>query len=121
MYVPFQDATFVPVTFDAGHYTHGAITLPRVDAMAAKDASGTVWLSLTNLDPTRPVDIAASLVGLTASSASGETLTAPAIDSVNTFEAPNTVVPKPASAQVQGGRLTATLAPKSVTVLALRP
>ena len=38
MYVPFQDATFVPVTFDAGTYTHGDITLPRVDAIAAKDA-----------------------------------------------------------------------------------
>ena len=38
MYVPFQDATFVPVTFDAGAYTHGNITLPRVDAMAARDA-----------------------------------------------------------------------------------
>ena len=37
MYVPFQDATFVPVAFDAGRYTHGAITLPRVDAIAAKD------------------------------------------------------------------------------------
>ena len=37
MYVPFQDATFVPVTFDAGTYTHGDITLPRVDAIAAKD------------------------------------------------------------------------------------
>jgi len=50
MYVPFQDATFAPVGFDAGQYTHGAITLPRIDAMAAKDASGTLWLSLTNLD-----------------------------------------------------------------------
>ncbi len=38
MYVPFQDATFVPVTFDAGAYTHGTITLPRVDALAARDA-----------------------------------------------------------------------------------
>ena len=27
MYVPFQDATFVPVTFNAGTYTHGDITL----------------------------------------------------------------------------------------------
>ncbi len=45
MYVPFQDATFVPVAFDAGTYTHGAITLPRVDAMAAKDAAGTLWLA----------------------------------------------------------------------------
>src|SRR6185503_10166552 len=35
MYVPFQDATFVPMTFDAGTYKQGAITLPRVDAIAA--------------------------------------------------------------------------------------
>ena len=51
MYVPFQDATFVPVTFNAGFYTHGDIALPRVDAIAAKDASGTLWLALTNVDP----------------------------------------------------------------------
>ena len=38
MYVPFQDATFVPVTFDAGTYTSGTVTLPRIDAIAAKDA-----------------------------------------------------------------------------------
>jgi alpha-N-arabinofuranosidase len=121
MYVPFQDATFVPVTFDAGTYTHGTITLPRVDAIAATDASGTLWLSLTNLDPTRPVDIATSLVGIKASSASGETLTAAAIDSVNTFEAPKTVTPKSISGRLDGGRLTITLEPKSVTVLAVRP
>ena len=50
MYVPFQDATFVPVTFDAGTSKHGEITLPCVDALAARDASGTLWLALTNLD-----------------------------------------------------------------------
>jgi alpha-L-arabinofuranosidase len=121
MYVPFQDATFLPVTYDAGRYTHGAITLPRVDAIAARDASGTVWLSLTNLDPTRPVEIATSLIGVKASRASGETLTGPAIDSVNTFDAPTTVTPRPVAVQVQDGRLTLTLDPKSVTVLALRP
>ena len=120
MYVPFQDATFVPVTFDAGTYTHGAITLPRVDAIAARDGSGTVWLALTNLDPTRPAEIAARLTGVTATAAAGETLTAPAIDSVNTFDAPATVAPRPISASMQGDRLTLTLAPKSVTVLSVR-
>src|SRR5208282_788634 len=30
MYVPFQDATFIPVTFDAGAYKHGGISLPRI-------------------------------------------------------------------------------------------
>ena len=120
MYVPFQDATFVPVTFDAGSYTHGAITLPRVDAIAARDASGTLWLSLTNVDPTKPAEIAVTLSGITARTATGETLTAAAVDSVNAFDSPNTVVPKPATAAIQGGKLTVTLAPKSVTVLAVR-
>ena len=121
MYVPFQDATFVPVTFDAGTYTHGDVTLPRIDAIAARDAAGTLWLAVTNLDPTRPVDIAARLSGIGGKTATGETLTAPAVDSVNTFDAPETVTPKPVSAKVQGDQLTLTLEPKSVTVLSVRP
>ncbi len=120
MYVPFQDATFVPVTFDAGTYTNGNITLPRVDAIAAKDKSGKLWLEITNLDPNQPVDIEASLAGITAKSASGETLTAPLVDSVNTFDAPNAVVPKPVSAKVQGGKLVLRLEPKSVTVISVQ-
>jgi alpha-N-arabinofuranosidase len=121
MYVPFQDATVVPVSFDAGRYTHGAISLPRVDAIAAKDAAGTLWLSLTNVDPNRPAEIVATLTGLTPRSASGETLTGPAIDSVNTVAAPETVVPKPARVTLAGNTLTLTLAPKSVTVIGVRP
>jgi alpha-N-arabinofuranosidase len=121
MYVPFQDATSVPVSFDAGRYTHGGISLPRVDGLAAKDASGTLWLALTNLDPNAPAEIAATVAGFTPRSASGETLTAPAVDSVNTFEAPNTVAPKPATVKVDGTRVLVTLAPKSVTVIGVRP
>ena len=119
MYVPFQDATFVPVAFDAGTYTRGEITLPRVDALAARDKAGRLWLSVTNLDPNRPVTIDAALTGITPRSASGETLTAAAVDSVNTFASPAVVAPKPITAKVAGGRLTLTLAPKSVTVVAI--
>jgi alpha-N-arabinofuranosidase len=119
MYVPFQDATFVPVTFDAGTYMQGDITLPRVDAIAAKDTSGKLWLEITNLDPNQPVEIDASLAGITAKSASGETLTAPKVDSINTFDAPNTVVPKAISAKAEGGKLMLKLEPKSVTVVSV--
>jgi alpha-L-arabinofuranosidase len=119
MYVPFQDATFVPVTFNADTYTHGEITLPRVDAIAAKDAAGKLWLEITNVDPIQSVDIEVSPVGMTASSAVGETLTAPKVDSVNTFDAPNTVVPKPLSARIQGGKLALKLQPRSVTVISV--
>lgn len=121
MYVPFQDATSVRVTFDAGRYTHGSIALPRVDAIAAKDASGTLWLALANVDPHRPAGIVTTLAGMTPRSASGETLTGTAIDSVNTFDAPNTVAPKPAHVTLEGQHLSLTLAPKSVTVIGVRP
>ena len=119
MYVPFQDATFVPVTFDAGTYTHDGITLPRVDAIAAKDKAGKLWLAVTNVDPNQSAELEVSLAGMNAKSAAGETLTAPKVDSVNTFDAPNTVLPKPISAKAQDGKLTLELAPKSVTVIAV--
>ncbi len=119
MYVPFQDATFVPVIFDAGTYTHENITLPRVDAIAAKDTTGRLWLEITNIDPNQPAEFEASILGVTAKSAAGETLTAPRVDSVNTFDAPNIVVPKPISARVQDGKLLLKVEPKSVTVLSI--
>jgi alpha-N-arabinofuranosidase len=119
MYVPFQDATSVPVTFNAGAYTNGDITLPRVDAIAAKDKSGKLWLEFTNVDPNQPVDIEVNLIGITPKSAAGETLTAPKVDSVNSVEAPNAVVLKPISAKVQGGKLALKLEPKSVTVISV--
>jgi len=119
MYVPFQDATFVPVVFDAGTYTHGDVSLPRVDAIAAKDKTGKLWLEVTNIDPNQPTEIDINVPGITPKSAAGETLIAPKVDSVNTFEAPHTILPKPVSAKAQAGKLTLKLEPKSVTVVAI--
>lgn len=119
MYVPFQDAKVIPVTVDAGTYTHDNITLPRVDAIAAKDANGKLWLEITNLDPNQPVEIAANFAGISPKSASGQTLTAPKVDSVNSFDAPQTVIPNPISVRVEGGKLALKLEPKSVTVISV--
>ena len=121
MYIPFQEATFVPVTFDAGSFTAGGVTLPRVDAIAAKDVSGKLWLAVTNVDPNNAVEIAVNLPGVAVRSATGETLTAPKVDAVNTFDAPTTVQPRPFTATVQGGRMTLRLDPKSVTVVSIQP
>ncbi len=119
MYVPFQDSTFVPVTFDAGTYTHESISLPRVDAIAAKGKDGKLWLEITNVDPNQAAEIEVNLPGTRAKTAVGETLTAPKVDSVNTFDAPKTVVPKAISASLQGGKLSVKVEPKSVTVLSV--
>jgi alpha-N-arabinofuranosidase len=121
MYLPFQDATFVPVTVDAGSYTAGGVTLPRVDAIAAKDTGGRLWLAVTNVDPNRAAEVVVNVPGMTSPSASGETLTAPRVDSVNTVEAPTAVQPKPITGRAQVGRVTLRLDPKSVTVVSIQP
>jgi alpha-N-arabinofuranosidase len=117
MYLPFQDATFVPVNFNAGVYTHEQISLPRVDAIAARDTTGKLWLEITNVDPNHAVDI--EVTGIPGKKASGQILTAPKVDSVNSFQSPNTVVPKPVSAKLESGMLTLRLEPKSVTVISV--
>ena len=48
-----------------------------------------------------------------------DTYTWQVVSGVNTFDAPNAVVPKPVSAKVQGGKLALKLEPKSVTVVSV--
>ncbi|ESQ88975.1 alpha-L-arabinofuranosidase [Asticcacaulis sp. AC460] len=119
LYVPFQDATFLPVTADAGTFTIDGITLPRLDVAAAKGKDGKIYVSLTNVDPKAPVEVDLNALGFTAKTARGETLYAPEIDSINTFDKPDTVKPRPISAKVSGGKLSLKLAPESVTVVVL--
>lgn len=116
MYVPFQDATFIPVTLDAGRWSNGAISLPRVDALAARDSKGAIWLALTNLDPSQSAQIEVNL-GTGYRVVSAEALTGPRVDSINTFAAPREVVPTPLAAGISNGQLRVSLAPRSVSVL----
>jgi len=115
LYVPFQDATAVPVSFDGGAYTHGKVTMPRLDAFAARGKDGTLWLAVTNVDPNHPVE-----VSFPGRSARGEVLTAPKVDAINTFDAPNAVIPRAIEARGSGGKLVLTLPAKSIAVVAIR-
>jgi alpha-N-arabinofuranosidase len=119
MYVPFQDATLVPVSFSGGFYTHRDVALPRLDAIAAKDATGRLHVAITNVDPNAAADVELSVAGIRAKAAAGETLTAPKVDSVNSFDAPGTVVPRPVSSTAHDGKIALRLEPKSVTVIAV--
>ncbi|MDR7114689.1 alpha-L-arabinofuranosidase C-terminal domain-containing protein [Caulobacter sp. BE254] len=119
MYLPFQDATLVPVSFDKGTYAQGDIKLPRIDATAVRDTQGKLWLSVTNLDPARAATI--DLAGFKAASASGQLLTASRVDAINTFDAPNTVAPKPYSAKASAKGLMLEVPAKSILVVQLAP
>jgi alpha-N-arabinofuranosidase len=119
MYLPFQDATLLPVAFDAGEYRRGDIVLPRVDAVAARATDGKLWLSLVNLDPSRPADVRVAIPGVRASAAAGTVLTAPRVNAINSFEAPNTVVPRPITGRATGGAIDLQLPAASVVMMAI--
>jgi alpha-L-arabinofuranosidase len=119
MYVPFQDAQFLPVTLNAGTYTFDTITLPKVDAIAARGKDGKIWLALVNLDPKGEASVTANVAGVNAITATGQVLTAASFNSVNSFDAPNAVQPKSFNAAAQDGKLVLRLAPHSVTVVQL--
>ena len=92
---------------------------PRVDAIAARDAQGKTWLAVSNLDPNAKTEVTVDVAGAQFKSARGEMLSAARVDSVNTFDAPKSVAPKPFVARASGGKLILSLAPASVTVVAL--
>jgi alpha-L-arabinofuranosidase len=120
LYAPFHDATFLPVRVEPGVYSAGALSLPRVDAIAARDERGRVWLAAVNLDPKESVTVRLATTSGEFRSANGETLTAPRVDAVNTFEVPEAVEPVAVSAQSTGDGLQLALPSKSVTVVEIR-
>ncbi|HTX06285.1 MAG TPA: alpha-N-arabinofuranosidase [Steroidobacteraceae bacterium] len=119
LYVPFQDATYLPVRIETPSYRYGSMALPAVDATAARDASGTIHLALVNLDPHHAATVSVRIDGASAHAASGEVLTANAMDAHNTFEHPDAIRPAPFKGKGRHGRLLFRLPPKSVAVVAL--
>ncbi len=121
MYRPFQGATFLPIDLAAPPYHFGEATVPSVHASAARDASGKINLALVNLDPHRGVTVAAAIAGGAARSVRGRVLTGPAMDTQNTFAAPNAIQPAPIGARLEHGEVRVWLPAKSVVVLEVSP
>ena len=120
MYVPFQDATSLPVTLaNNPQYAVGSVSVPGVSASAARGKDGKVYLALVNTDPNKVVDVEVNLAGQKVASAKGRVLSAGAMDAHNTFQAPAAVKPAPFSAAASGGKMTLKLPAKSVVVVAL--
>jgi alpha-N-arabinofuranosidase len=121
LYKPFQDATQLPIEVKSSWYGKDQWTMPAVSAAAARDKAGVVHVALANMDPNQPATVSAKQAGLSATSVSGRIITAPAMDAVNSFDHPNTVVPQAfTGASVSADGLTVTLPPKSVVMLDLK-
>jgi alpha-N-arabinofuranosidase len=120
MYRPFQDAVFVPVDLQAPSYSFGGVSVPALEAAAGRDAKGVLHIALVNLDPHNAIEISARLQGVHAGKVGGLLLSAPAVNSVNSFAAPQTVIPAAFdAARLEDGTVSATLPAKSLVVLSV--
>ena len=122
LYQPFQGATSLPAEVRAGDYAHGGVRIPGLYATAARGTDGAVHVALVNPDPARSVRVALSLPGLKARTVRGRVLSAPAIDTVNTFERPDAVKPAAFTGATIGaqGNVAVAMPAKAVVVLELR-
>ncbi len=118
MYRPFQGATSLPTEVSAPPYVGGDAPVPAVHVSAARVGPNAIAVALVNLEPSRSASVTVSIPGANARSVGGRVLTGPAMDSQNTFAAPDVVRPAPfPDARVEHGRLLAQLPPKSIVVL----
>lgn len=121
MYKPWQDATVLPIQIKSPWYAKDEFTMPAVSGSAVKARDGKIHVGLSNLDPNQSNTVTIKLDGVSAGAVTGKILTAPAINSHNTFDAPGVVKPEAfTGATVQGGNLVVTLPAKSVVVLELQ-
>ena len=111
----------IPVDLSAPEYKLGDVAIPALSASASRDAEGRLHLSIVNLDPNRAAEIGATVWGGVIRSVTGEVLTAPEMNAMNTFDHPNTVKPAPFGGyKLQDSQLTLSIPAKSVVVLELK-
>jgi alpha-N-arabinofuranosidase len=121
MFKVHQGATLVPVDVQAPDYVEGAIRLPGLSVSGSKDGTGTLHLTIVNLDPTQQRSVTVALKGGNWRKASAQTLTADRIDTRIRFDAPDPFVPKTLRVHLASGELSLAVPSKSVTLVEIAP
>ncbi|TFW34649.1 alpha-N-arabinofuranosidase [Massilia horti] len=120
MYVPFQDATSLPVNVaNDTPYTFGSSSIPGISASAARGKDGKLYVALVNTNPRQATDVTLNVTGQNVSSVQGQVLTADAMDAHNTFQQTQAVKPAPFSARAADGKLTVRVPAKAVVVVSV--
>lgn len=120
MYIPFQDATSLPTAVNNDvAYSSDNQSIPGISASSARGKDGKVYVALVNTNPHQASDVNIDLKGQAALGATGQVLTAEAMDAHNTFDKPQAIKPAPYSAKAANGKLTLKVPAKSVVVVSV--
>ena len=121
MYVPFQNATSLPVSLkDNPDYSVGNVKVPEISASAARGTDGKLYVALVNTNPNKGSEVSLNIPGQTVKAVKGRVLTSNAMDTHNTFAAPQAIKPAAFSATAGAdGKLTVKVPAKAVIVVAV--
>jgi len=122
MYNVHQNATLLPSSLICENYKLGDDQFPAISSSSSIDKNGKIHITISNLNPNKELKMEVNLSGKGFSKInSGTILTAPAFNSVNTFEKPETVSPvafKNAK-KISDNKIEFSIPGKSVVVLEL--
>jgi alpha-L-arabinofuranosidase len=121
MFSVHQNARLIPMDVKCEDYSYGGKSIPAVSASASVDNNGTIHISLANLNPSHEINISCILEGFNPGQMTGEVLSAPEMNSYNSFENPNAVKPVSFSAfKIKDKTLEVSLPSKSVVVIEIK-
>jgi alpha-N-arabinofuranosidase len=120
MYIPFQDATFVPIELGkVPEYSVDDLSVPQLSVSAALTRDGQLVMALVNLHARDGIEVSTNLDGFAARKAIGSVLTGNTTDAHNSFDKPDIVVPAVLAVQLEGDLMTVSLPPRSLAVIRL--
>jgi alpha-L-arabinofuranosidase len=120
MYKAHQDAELLESHVICDDYIYETTKVPGLSVSASKASGGRINVTITNLDPGKAAEVSLDLVGGEIGKISSRILTTKKMNSVNTFDKPDSVKPEPFSElRKSRGGLTVKLPSKSVTLLTI--
>ncbi len=122
MYKKHMEATYLPIHISSKNYTYDGDSMPAISATASKDSTGSIHLTISNIDPSKKQSVVIDLRGVNLHSVeNGQVLTAKSFDTVNTFDHPDNVKPESfKGAKLRNGKLTIEMPPMSIVSLDLK-
>ena len=117
-----QDATLLTTQIEnASSYTHNDASLPQLSVSASQNAAGTVHVTICNLDHSNAADLAIDLSGTTPQSVTGRIVTAPTMQTHNTFAQPDAIkAVELTGLTLVGNGVQVQLPPMAVAVVAIK-
>ncbi|RZJ13502.1 MAG: alpha-N-arabinofuranosidase [Rubrivivax sp.] len=120
LYVPFQDATSLPVSIENNPvYKVGATEIPGLSVTAARAKDGKLYVGIVNTNANQATELTLQVGTAAPKAVKGQMLTAAAMDAQNELGKPAQVAPVPFEVQAKDGKLTLKLPAKSVVVVAV--